>query len=110
MPDTPEERLEIEDLLPFYLNGSLNDAERQRVEAALEDDATLQTELDFLVRWRRTVKHSAQDQGVGALGERRLLRSIRGEERVEAPPEVEVAPRRSPGSCVRRWHWRLAWP
>lgn len=86
MPESPEERREIEELLPFYLNGSLDETQRRRVERALEDDPTLQTELDFLVKWRRTVKDAAQDQGVGEMGERRLLRSIREGEQEALPP------------------------
>ncbi len=96
MPETPDERREIEDLLPFYLNGSLADADRLRVERALDDDEGLRTELDFLVRWRQTVKDTAQDQGVGALGERRLLRSIRDEgvERETPSRDATVSPLR----------------
>ncbi len=86
MPESPEERRAIEDLLPFYLNGSLDEEERDRVERALDEDPSLQTELDFLVKWRRTVKDTAQDQGVGEMGERRLLRSIREAEREVRPP------------------------
>lgn len=78
---SPEERREIEELLPFYVNGSLGDAERARVEAALEEDEALRLEVEFLQRMRGSVKEGAQDAGVGALGERRLLRSIRRERR-----------------------------
>lgn len=39
---------EIEELLPFYLNGSLTGDEHSRVEAALEADDGLQQQLEFL--------------------------------------------------------------
>lgn len=83
MPETPEGRREVEELLPFYVNGSLGSAERARVEAALAEDAELRLEADFLGRVRGSVKTSAQDQGVGALGERRLLRTIHRDARRE---------------------------
>ena len=43
-----ENRRRIEELLPFYLNGTLNDDERAEVEAALAEDKTLRWELEFL--------------------------------------------------------------
>jgi hypothetical protein len=83
MPESPEERREIEALLPFYANGSLASDERARVEAALEEDEGLRAELQFLVSLRRSIKHNAeaQAQSSGELGERRLLRRIRQERR-----------------------------
>lgn len=85
MPESPEERRAIEDLLPFYANGSLVGSERARVEAALADDEGLRAELQFLESLRRSVKHNAEAQAhsTGELGERRLLKRIRQERRRE---------------------------
>ena len=73
MPDTPEELREMEDLLPFYVNGTLQADERTRVEAALSEDDGLRTELQFLQSLRSSVKHNAEAQArsSGELGETR---------------------------------------
>ncbi|MCG6883765.1 MAG: zf-HC2 domain-containing protein, partial [Silicimonas sp.] len=41
MTGTDDNRRRIEELLPFYLNGTLDDAERAEVEAALATDESL---------------------------------------------------------------------
>ncbi len=45
-------RNEIVELLPFYVNGTLEAEERTTVEAALAEDAELRTELDLLTSLR----------------------------------------------------------
>ncbi len=79
----PEELDPIVELLPFYVSGSLTDAETARVEAAVEGSDALQTEVAFLRAVRAGVKEhgQGQSQSPGALGEKRLLRSIRKEQR-----------------------------
>ncbi len=79
MPDT-EERRRLEELLPFYVNGTLDPEETRHLEAALAEDASLRAELAFVQALRGVVQEE-RPQGLGELGERRLLRSIRQEKR-----------------------------
>ena len=68
---------EIEELLPFYLNGSLSGDEHARVEAALAGDERLRRQLEFLRAIAGAVR---SDDPVfaapGVLGLARLRRDI----------------------------------
>ncbi|GJL82909.1 MAG: hypothetical protein DHS20C01_25430 [marine bacterium B5-7] len=62
-------------LLPFYVNGSLDDAERHSVETYLENNPAARTEVVFLQRLRDEVRQT--DQGsLGAFGQKRLEKEI----------------------------------
>ena len=55
MPDT-EERRRLEELLPFYVNGTLDPEETRHLEAALAEDASLRAELAFVQALRGVVQ------------------------------------------------------
>lgn len=82
------ERRDLEALLPFYVNGTLEGDERQSVEAALRDDAALRDEAEALSRLRRTMKDVDDGPSPGEFGLARLMRDI---DRMDAPAR---APRR----------------
>ncbi len=81
-----------EDLLPWYVNGTLEGAEREAVARHLETCPRCRDEVAWLARLREQVKEAAPGATPGELGLRRLLREVEA----EAP-----APRR------REW-WRPA--
>ena len=79
-----EKRRHIEELLPFYLNGTLEDDERTEVEAALAEDETLRWELEFLEGVQKDVRSREVGTSPGEFGLARLMRDIESETR-EAP-------------------------
>lgn len=89
------ERREIEALLPFYANGTLPEAERAEVEAAVAADPALDLELSALRAMRETMQ-GEDVQGPGEFGLARLMRDV---EREGATTERADAQRRS----VRLW-------
>ena len=70
---------EIEALLPFLANNTLEGEERTAVENAVADDPALQNELDALKAIRETMQ--AEDVGFspGEMGLARLLRDVEAE-------------------------------
>lgn len=66
----------IETLLPFYVNGSLNDAEVALVEQELANNQSLQQEVIFLQSLRKSVKEQELDSSPGELGLKRLQKSV----------------------------------
>lgn len=92
---------EIEELLPFYVNGTLNDAETARVEEKLAHDPDLQKELEFLRALHRNIKNTDIEQNApGELGLKRLQKSIRDE---AAQSNMRPSAARQPSS-----RWRIA--
>lgn len=69
---------DIPRLLPFYLNRTLDDAERAEVERALAADAALRDELGVLSALRDAVRAEGPDWSPGDLGLARLRREIGG--------------------------------
>jgi hypothetical protein len=68
---------EIEELLPFYLNGSLSGDEHARVEAALKADEGLRQQLEFLSAISGAVRSDDPASAApGDLGLARLRRDI----------------------------------
>lgn len=67
---------EISELLPFYLNRTLDDGERQTVDRALAADDRLRAELEVLRQVRRAVQTDDVGQGPGDLGLARLKRDL----------------------------------
>jgi len=68
------------DLLPWYANGTLDDAERRQVEAHLSDCPQCKEAITALKRLRTRVKDiELQGQSPGELGLVRLKRRIRSE-------------------------------
>lgn len=75
----PTDREEIERLLPFYVNGTLEAAERQVVEDARVSDETIDREIAFLEAVRDGVRAESGDatNSPGEFGLKRLEREIR---------------------------------
>ncbi|MDH3546093.1 MAG: hypothetical protein OEN22_03290 [Gammaproteobacteria bacterium] len=71
---------EIIDLLTAYVNGTITDDDRARVEKAAQADKHLQQELDFLAALRGSLQHEAVESP-GQWGWKRLQRDIRREKR-----------------------------
>ena len=87
-----ENRRRIEELLPFYLNGTLEDDERAEVEVALAEDETLRWELEFLQGVQKDVRSREVGTSPGEFGLARLMRDIESETR-EAPADNVVVGR-----------------
>lgn len=81
-------RDEIQALLPFLANDTLDGEERAAVEAALENDADLQAELAVLGTIRDTVKSDDQSFSPGEMGLARLMRDVEAAPPVTAPKWV----------------------
>ena len=71
-----DNRQNIVELLPFWVNGTLSPEEREMVEAALEQDPALRQEAEMLAAIRETVKGQPEIQSPGELGLARLRRAI----------------------------------
>lgn len=69
-------RKEISELLPLYLNGTLDDAGRQSVNLALAADAGLRADLEVLRRIRAAVQSDDIGQSPGEFGLARLKRDL----------------------------------
>ncbi len=78
-------RDDIEALLPFYANGTLEGADRAAVEAALETDAGLRADLAALQAIRQTMQ-AEEVASPGDFGLARLMRDVEAETPVTAPP------------------------
>lgn len=75
-------RDEAETLLPFYVNGTLDDEERAAVETAMEAHPELRAEVSAL----RAIRDTMQDDGAGySPGEMGLHRLMRAAEAETAP-------------------------
>ena len=74
----------VEELLPFYVNGTLSQDEVRSVEAALADRPDLQAEVEALRAMRRTMQ-SEEIRSPGEFGLARLRRDIRSE--TQAQPQ-----------------------
>ncbi len=93
---------EIEELLPFYVNGTLQDAERLQVEEALKGNADLQEEVSLLKRLRAEMQEIDVETSPGELGLKRLQKSLIAEQEqsIEAPT--------SANDNVMGWGWKAA--
>jgi anti-sigma factor RsiW len=76
------ERDEISALLVFLANGTLEGAEKSRVEAALGADPELQAEFSVLKQIRTQMQSDAVERSPGEFGHARLMRDLAR----EAPP------------------------
>ncbi|WP_438969700.1 hypothetical protein [Methylophaga sp.] len=72
----PLSREDIEFLLPFYVNGSLESDEKEQVEQALENNPSLREEIVFLRKLQQEVKTIPAANSPGEMGLKRLQQRI----------------------------------
>jgi len=82
---TGAEREELSALLVFLANGTLEGAERARVEAAVAVDPDLQAELAVLREIRGQMQDEVGLQSPGAFGHARLMRDLDREVSAKRP-------------------------
>lgn len=82
---TANDRIEIETLLPFYANRTLDADERRRVDTALSADENLRAEASALERIRQTLQAEQTDHSPGEFGLARLMRDIEREKTQSTP-------------------------
>lgn len=75
----------IAELLPFFVNGTLEGEERKAVEAALARDPALAREAEALARLRSGMKAEEPAYTPGEMGLARLMREIDGTGRQPRP-------------------------
>jgi hypothetical protein len=97
-PDIPRE--EIEALLVFLANDTLEGEERAMVEAAVAADPVLQTELATLKAVQADMLDDSAGTSPGEFGLARLMRDIDAEPMQTAPEADVVRP--------RVWQWAAA--
>ena len=73
---TLDKKQELESLLPFYVNGSLDDVDKIRLEKALSEDEYLREELAFVEILQKQVQQQSE-QSPGEFGLKRLQRSLK---------------------------------
>ena len=76
---SPEDRLRIEHLLPFWVNGTLKGDEVADVAAAVEKDRSLQRQADVLRQIRAEMQNTETDASPGEFGLMRLSKAIESE-------------------------------
>ena len=86
---------EIEELLPFYVNGSLEGEELETVRKALAEDETLREECAFLESMRDEVQKQDLGLSPGEFGLKRLQRDIAKEKNIDTQPVPQNDNRRS---------------
>jgi anti-sigma factor RsiW len=88
---------ELNQLLPFHVNGTLDGDERAAVERALGRDPALRAEAAGLARLREAMQAQDMGQSPGAFGKARLMQDLARMESaaLEASPRAAAAPRRS---------------
>ncbi|MBX2833394.1 MAG: hypothetical protein KTR28_00315 [Micavibrio sp.] len=95
---------DIHELLPFYVNGSLEGKEKTLVEKAIQDNPSLEKEIKFLKQLRSEVQAQEFENSPGELGLKRLQKAI-AEEKLKNDP---IARAESKISREQNWGWRAA--
>jgi len=98
---TDQDRREIEELLAFLANGSLEGAEKTRVEEAVAADEKLAGELAALTAMRTTMQAEEDTQSPGEFGHARLMREL--DKEATAAPSITPAPKQG-----RPIFWQIA--
>ena len=93
-------RDELEKLLPWYVNGTLQGEEKNAVEAFVEHDEGAQSQVEFLRKIRKTVKQDASGSP-GVFGLQRLNSLISD----QSKSKQDQAPQSSVVSSSR---WKIA--
>jgi len=79
---TLDTKQELESLLPFYLNGSLDDIDKARIEKALAEDEDLRQELAFAKIMQKQIQQ-VPEQSPAEFGLKRLQRSLKQQQEKE---------------------------
>ncbi|MEM6781239.1 MAG: hypothetical protein AAF569_05200 [Pseudomonadota bacterium] len=95
---------DVHELLPFYVNGSLEGEEKALVEKAIKDNPSLENEIKFLEKLRGKVQTQEFENSPGELGLKRLQKSI-AEEKLKNDP---IARAQSKITREQNWGWRAA--
>lgn len=85
-------REEVELLLPFYLNGTLDESEKEQVEQAFENHPELEEELNFLRQLKTEVQ--AMPMAINSPGEMGLKRL-----------QQQLAAKPTGSQVSSRWRW-----
>jgi len=109
-PSRERSERELQELLPFYVNGSLEGEELAAVEAWLAGSQTARREAAYLERLRQSVKAQPQVNSPGELGLKRLQREIArsatlASQRGGQASEMARTAQQSAGAGVPAW-WR----
>lgn len=83
-----ENKQELEALLPFYLNGTLDAADKARLESALAEDQQLREELAFAEILQKQIQQ-LPEQSPGEFGLKRLQRSLNQQQQQDAEQKRE---------------------
>lgn len=97
-----KEREELELLMPWYVNGTLDRADAERIDAALESDPALQRSLQTLMEDREAAVDLAEAVEIPASMEARFAAQLDAEPARGAAPRT---PARSPGPLSRAGMW-----
>jgi len=76
MAENLDSQMEIEALLPFYVNGTLDEDERARVDDAIGANSGLRTQVEALRQIRASVRATETEHSPGEFGRARLMRDI----------------------------------
>ena len=71
---------DIDENLPWYVNGQMSEQEKAEFEQAIKDDTEAQQEVEFLNKLRNQLKQNAEPSP-GEFGLQRLKRDIKSSER-----------------------------
>ncbi|MCG8490574.1 MAG: hypothetical protein MI743_03070 [Sneathiellales bacterium] len=94
------DKQELDQLLPFYVNGTLEGSDKEAVETRLKEDATFDQERMILEALRTKVKDQDMGESPGELGLARLKAEIKAN-KADTPPSTVAANDNS----VQSW-WR----
>ncbi|KAA3630412.1 MAG: hypothetical protein DWQ09_00535 [Proteobacteria bacterium] len=85
MPTPDNNRREIENLLPAYVNGTLSDAECRKVDEYITQHPEVRSELEWLKALRSGMKTLPTGNAPGEMGWQRLRRELRSETETGSP-------------------------
>lgn len=95
----PRDQVELD--LPFFVNGTLGEAERAEVEALMAEDARIAAEVGAL----SAIREGMQAEDIRSPGEFGLARLLRDVGREGAGPATLKDPVQAP---ARGWVWKVA--
>ena len=83
---------ELEGLLPFYINDSLSDRERKRIDVALATSPSLRTKLDEQIAISQVVKQQGEKMVEGGTDREESLKGVLSQLTPQAAKEASSAP------------------